>query len=47
MNNYHPTSPHDHFVRRTFDVAENTRALVKMYLLVHILDNLRRETLEP
>jgi predicted transposase YdaD len=47
MHDYHPTNPHDHFVRRTFDVAENTRALVKMYLPASILCNLRLETLEP
>lgn len=47
MNHYHPTNPHDHFVRRTFDVADHTRALLKTYLPASILCNLRLETLEP
>ncbi len=32
MNEFHPGTPHDHFFRRTFDVLENARALLKSQL---------------
>jgi predicted transposase/invertase (TIGR01784 family) len=47
MNDSHPTNPHDHFVRRTFDVVDHTRSLLKTYLPASILNNLRLESLEP
>jgi len=47
MNEFHPTNPHDHFVRRTFDVVDHTRFLLKIHLPSQILHNLRLETLEP
>ncbi|MFM7057213.1 MAG: Rpn family recombination-promoting nuclease/putative transposase, partial [Planctomycetota bacterium] len=47
MNDSHPTNPHDHFVRRTFDVVDHTRSLLKTWLPAPILTDLRLETLEP
>jgi hypothetical protein len=47
MNDFHPRSPHDHFFRRTFDVVEHTRALLKAKLERQLLKKIRLDTLQP
>jgi predicted transposase YdaD len=47
MNEFHPNNPHDHFVRRTFDVADHTRALLKANLPPELLAGIRLDTLQP
>jgi len=47
MNKFHPNSPHDHFFRRTFDVVDHTRALLKAKLRPELLKRLLLDTLQP
>ncbi|MEY2726639.1 MAG: hypothetical protein RLZZ458_2506 [Planctomycetota bacterium] len=47
MNKFHPNSPHDHFVRRTFDVVDHARALLKANLSPELLAGIRLDTLQP
>ncbi|MGV2337075.1 MAG UNVERIFIED_CONTAM: Rpn family recombination-promoting nuclease/putative transposase [Planctomycetaceae bacterium] len=46
MNQYHPINPHDHFARRTFDVVDHTRALLRTQLPPELLTKLRLDTLQ-
>jgi predicted transposase YdaD len=46
MNFFHPINPHDHFARRTFDVVDHTRALLRTQLPPELLSNLRLDTLQ-
>ena len=47
MNQFHPTNPHDHFFRRTFEVVHHARALLKAKLPQDVLAGLRLESLAP
>ncbi|MGV2335655.1 MAG UNVERIFIED_CONTAM: Rpn family recombination-promoting nuclease/putative transposase [Planctomycetaceae bacterium] len=46
INQSHPTNPHDHFARRTFDVVDHTRALLRTQLPPELLAKLRLDTLQ-
>jgi predicted transposase YdaD len=46
MNQSHPINPHDHFARRTFDVVDHTRALLRTQLPPELLTKLRLDTLQ-
>lgn len=47
MSTFHPPNPHDHFFRRTFDVLENLRALLKSQLPVGLLAQLDLNSIQP
>ncbi|MEY3225526.1 MAG: hypothetical protein RLZZ536_145 [Planctomycetota bacterium] len=47
MNEFHPQNPHDHFFRRTFDVLENARALLKLQLPATLYERLDPDSIQP
>jgi predicted transposase YdaD len=47
MIDFHPGNPHDHFFRRTFDVLENARALLKSQLPAHLFKKLDPNSIQP
>jgi hypothetical protein len=46
MTTFHPNSPHDHFFRRTFDVAKHTYALLVHRLPAQVLNRIRPGSLQ-
>lgn len=46
MTTFHPNSPHDHFFRRTFDVAKHTHALLVHRLPAPVLNRIRPGSLQ-
>jgi hypothetical protein len=46
MTDFHPNSPHDHFFRRTFDVAKHTHALLMHRLPAQVLNRIRPGSLQ-
>ncbi|MFM7038792.1 MAG: Rpn family recombination-promoting nuclease/putative transposase [Planctomycetaceae bacterium] len=46
MTAFHPNSPHDHFFRRTFDVAEHAHALIGHRLPAQLLNRIRPGSLQ-
>ena len=47
MSDFHPEHPHDHFFRRTFDVLENLRALLRTQLPAGLLARLDLNSIQP
>jgi hypothetical protein len=47
MSDFHPAHPHDHFFRRTFDVLENLRALLRTQLPAGLLARLDLNSIQP
>ena len=47
MYEFHPANPHDHFVRRTFDVVDHAKVLLVSLLPAALLTEIDLQSLQP